>query len=114
VTNRSAQGGVRSSLHYGGEGDLIHPTVPRCLRAARYGRFMRDPRRTLLVLGWRQDKGPYKGGPKWETMSGESSDNRIVPEARGKPCDREIGSRMGWGRRLAKEVGESGRREENG
>jgi len=25
VTNRSAQGGARSSLHYGGEGVLIHP-----------------------------------------------------------------------------------------
>ena len=24
-TNRSAQGGARSSLHYGGEGVLIHP-----------------------------------------------------------------------------------------
>ena len=24
--NRSAKGGVRSSLHYGGEGDLIHPS----------------------------------------------------------------------------------------
>jgi hypothetical protein len=23
--NRSAKGGARSSLHYGGEGDLIHP-----------------------------------------------------------------------------------------
>src|SRR5712691_11476990 len=25
MTNRSAKGGARSSLHYGGEGDLIHP-----------------------------------------------------------------------------------------
>lgn len=25
MTNRSAQGGARSSLHYGGEGALIHP-----------------------------------------------------------------------------------------
>src|SRR3990170_8123276 len=25
VTNRSAKGGTRSSLHYGGEGALIHP-----------------------------------------------------------------------------------------
>ena len=25
MTNRSAKGGARSSLHYGGEGVLIHP-----------------------------------------------------------------------------------------
>ena len=25
MTNRSAKGGARSSLHYGGEGALIHP-----------------------------------------------------------------------------------------
>jgi len=36
------------------------PTVPRCLRTARYGRSGRDPRRTPMVSGWRWDKGPYK------------------------------------------------------
>ena len=45
-TNRSAKGGARSSLHYGGEGVSHPPTVPRCLRTARYGRPTRDPRRT--------------------------------------------------------------------
>jgi len=38
VTNRSAKGGVWSSLHYGGEGVSHPPTVPRCLRTARYRR----------------------------------------------------------------------------
>jgi len=36
------------------------PTVPRCLRTARYGRSERDPRRTRTVLGWHRDKRPYK------------------------------------------------------
>jgi hypothetical protein len=38
VTNRSAEGGARSSPHYGGEGVSHPPTVSRCLRAARYRR----------------------------------------------------------------------------
>src|SRR5262245_13889672 len=38
VTNRSAKGGARSSPHYGGEGASHPPTVPRCLRTARYRR----------------------------------------------------------------------------
>ena len=33
--NRSAQGGARSSLHYGGEGVTHSPAAPRCLRTAR-------------------------------------------------------------------------------
>ena len=36
------------------------PIVPRCLRAARYGRPMCDPRRAHMVPRWRGDKGPYK------------------------------------------------------
>src|SRR6516165_6033766 len=60
VTNRSAKGGVWSSPHYGGEGILILPTVPRCLRTARYRRPSRDPRRTRPVLGGHREKRPYK------------------------------------------------------
>ena len=45
LMNRSAKGGTRSSLHYGGEGITHPPTVPRCVRTARYGRSGRDPRR---------------------------------------------------------------------
>jgi hypothetical protein len=50
----------RSSLHYGGEGALIHPPTPRCLRTARYGRTARDLRRTGQVSGWHRGKQTYK------------------------------------------------------
>ena len=36
MTNRSAKGGARSSLHYGGEGVLIHP--PHQGVCGRHGR----------------------------------------------------------------------------
>src|SRR6516162_6348554 len=36
------------------------PTVPRCLRAARYGRTTRDLRRTGRVSGWHLSKRTYK------------------------------------------------------
>src|SRR6516165_11268366 len=36
------------------------PTVPRCLRTARYRRPRRDPRRTRVVLGGHREKQPYK------------------------------------------------------
>jgi hypothetical protein len=50
LMNRSAKDGIRSSPHYGGEGVTHSPIAPRCLLAARYGRFMRDPRRPVGVL----------------------------------------------------------------
>ena len=56
MMNRSAKDGARSSLHYGDEGAIHSPIVPRCLRAARYGRFMCDPRRTCRVPEWQRDK----------------------------------------------------------
>jgi hypothetical protein len=36
------------------------PTAPRCLRMARYGRVMRDLRRTDRVFGWHRSKQTYK------------------------------------------------------
>jgi hypothetical protein len=36
------------------------PTAPRCLRMARYGRTMRDLRRTGRVSGWHRSKQTYK------------------------------------------------------
>ena len=36
------------------------PTAPRCLRMARYGRVMRDLRRTGRVFGWHRSKQTYK------------------------------------------------------
>ena len=47
MTNRSAKGGARSSLHYGGEGDLIHP--PHQGVCGRHG--MEDQCVTLGDLG---------------------------------------------------------------
>ena len=50
MTNRSAKGGARSSLHYRGEGDLIHP--PHQGVCGRHG--MEDQCVTLLSGGsWR-------------------------------------------------------------
>ena len=51
LTNRSAKGGARSSLLSLGEGVSHPPTVPRCVRTARQGRSLRDPRRTHVVPG---------------------------------------------------------------
>jgi hypothetical protein len=51
---------ARSSLSYGGEGVLIHPPTPRCLRAARYGRTTRDLWRPGRVSGWHRNKRTYK------------------------------------------------------
>jgi hypothetical protein len=36
------------------------PTAPRCLRMARYGRAIRDLRRTGRVSGWHRSKQTYK------------------------------------------------------
>jgi hypothetical protein len=36
------------------------PTVPRCVRAARYGRTTRDLRRAGSVSGWHRSKRTYK------------------------------------------------------
>src|ERR1700692_3566420 len=58
LMNRSAKDGIRSSPHYGGEGVTHSPIVPRCLLAARYGRFMCDPRRPVGVLVFNQVSDP--------------------------------------------------------
>ena len=60
--NRSAKDGARSSPHYGGEGVTHSPIVPRCLLAARYGRFMCDPRRPAGVLVLSQVSDPISEG----------------------------------------------------
>src|ERR1700736_2071000 len=58
LMNRSAKDGIRSSPHYGGEGVTHSPIAPRCLLAARYGRFVRDPRRPVGVLVLNQVSDP--------------------------------------------------------
>jgi hypothetical protein len=61
LMNRSAKDGIRSSPHYGGEGVTHSPIVPRCLLTARYGRFMRDPRRPVGVLVLNRVSNPISG-----------------------------------------------------
>jgi len=68
LTNRSAKGGARSSLHYGGEGASHPPTAPRCVRTARQGRSVRDPEENSCGSRWLRDKRPYKWKAKWEAM----------------------------------------------
>ncbi len=60
LMNRSAKGGARSSLHYGGEGVLIHP--PHQGVCGWHGTEDLDvtPGGLVLVPGWRRDKRPYK------------------------------------------------------
>jgi hypothetical protein len=45
------------------------PTVPRCLRTARYGRTVRDLRRTDRVSGWHRSERAYKRKRKGERGS---------------------------------------------
>src|SRR5215510_7457883 len=61
LMNRSAKDGIRSSPHYGGEGVTHSPIVPRCLLTARYGRFMRDPRRPVCVPASNRVSNPISG-----------------------------------------------------
>ena len=104
MTNRSAKGGARSSLHYGGEGALIHP--PHQGVCGRHG-----TEDQCVTLG---DLGGSAGGTaatdpisesKWEGTLVEESDGRVAPDAWRKRRDRASGNRVGWGRRPAKTVG---------
>jgi hypothetical protein len=86
---------------------LIHPSHQGV--CGRHGTEDLDVTPGDLV---RSPKGMGASGPisrevKWEAMPDEKSDDRVVPEARRKPRDRVIGSRVGWGRRSAKVVGAS-------
>ena len=60
MMNRSAKGGARSSLHYGGEGVLIHP--PHQGVCGRHGTEDQGvtPGELVRVPGWHRDKRPYK------------------------------------------------------
>src|SRR5512135_2413584 len=105
MMNRSAKGGARSSPQYGGEGVLIHP--PHQGVCGRHGTEDQDvtPGGLVRFPGGAGISDPISLTAKWEATPGESSDSRVVPEAGRKPRDRAIGSRVGWGRRLAKVVG---------
>jgi hypothetical protein len=102
--NRSAKGGARSSLHYGGEGVLIHP--PHQGVCGRHGTEDR-----CVTPG---DLGRSAGGTAVIDPISTSEMGRNACREVGRPSstqspvkagDREGGSWMGWGRRPAKMVG---------
>ena len=93
--NWSAKGGTRSSLQYRGEGVTHSPTAPRCLRTARYGRTMRDLRRTGRVSGWRRSKQTYKRERNGEQRSVSSRTASWYLKHSQKLGDRETGGGSG-------------------
>jgi hypothetical protein len=93
--NWSAKGGTRSSLQYRGEGVTHSPAAPRCLRTARYGRTMRDLRRTDRVSGWHRSKRTYKRERNGEQSSVSSRTASWYPKRSQKLRDREIGGSSG-------------------
>src|SRR5712692_2513773 len=93
--NWSAKGGTRSSLQYRGEGVTHSPTAPRCLRTARYGRTMRDLRRTGRVSGWHWSKWTYKRERNGERSSVSSRTASWYLKHSQKLCHRVIGGGSG-------------------
>ena len=75
MTNRSAQGGVRSSLHYGGEGVLIHPPYQGV--CGRHG--MEDSCVTPGGLSW------FLGGAKIRDPIRETEMGNEVRRVVGQP-----------------------------
>ncbi len=104
--NRSAKDGARSSWHYCSEGILTHPSHQGV--CGRHGTEDLDvtPGGLVAFPDGTGISDPISRETKWEVMRGESSDSRIVPQARRKPGDRARGGRVGRGRRLAEVVGE--------
>jgi len=85
---------------------LIHPSYQGvCGRHGKEDQYV-TPGGLVRFSGGTGISDPISLTAKWEAMPGESSDGRIVPEAGRKPRDRAIGSRVGWGRRLAEMVGD--------
>ena len=93
--NWSAKGGTRSSLQYRGEGVTHSPAAPRCLRTARYGRTMRDLRRTDGVFGRHWSKQTYKRERNGEQSSVSSRTASWYLKHSQKLCHRVIGGRSG-------------------
>ena len=93
--NWSAEGGTWSSLQYRGEGVTHSPTAPRCLRTARYGRTMRDLRRTGRVFGWHWSKQTDKRKRNGEQRSASSRTASQYLKHSQKLCNRAIGGRSG-------------------
>jgi len=105
--NRSAKGGARSSLHYGGEGVLIHP--PHQGVCGRHG--TEEQRVTSGELA-RYSGGAETSDPISESEVGSDA-GRVVglpssTDKRGESCVTEqSATEVGRGRRQAKMVGKS-------
>ena len=84
------------------------PTAPRCLRMARYGRAVRDLRRTGRVSGWHRRTRTYK--PVSEMVRGLVSSRTAANYLkRGESCvTAPAATRNGSG----KAAGEDGREEQ--
>lgn len=93
--NWSAKGGTRSSLQYRGEGVTHSPAAPRCLRTARYGRTMRDLRRTDGVTGWHRSEQTYKRERNGEQSSVSSRTASWYLKHSQKLCHRAVGGGSG-------------------
>jgi hypothetical protein len=80
--NRSAKDGTRSSWHYGSEGVLTHPSDQGV--CGRHGTEDLDvtPGGLAAFPGGTGINDLISRKTKWEVMRGESSDSRIVPQAR--------------------------------
>jgi hypothetical protein len=106
--NRSAEGGTRSSLHYGGEGVLIHP--PHQGVCGRHG--TEEQRVTSGGL----TESPGGTGVNRPISGSEGARNALSVDGQlcstrsaGNSATEESATEMGRGRQLAKAVG---RREE--
>src|SRR5215467_12040760 len=96
--NRSAKGGARSSLQYGGEGVLIHP--PHQGVCGRHGREEQRVTSGELAesLGGTGVSGRIrKGEPASDGVAGDGRLN-ITYKAWRKPRDRATGDRSGSGK----------------
>jgi hypothetical protein len=99
--NRSAKGGARSSLHYEGEGVLIHP--PHQGVCGRHG-----------TEEQRVTSGGLAGSPGGTGVSGPISENEMASNALSVvgrlDSTRSMAKAMGPGNRRRKWVGEDSRR----
>ena len=82
MTNRSAKDGTRSSLHYGGEGVLIYPSYQGVCGRHDTEDLCVTPGGLVWFPSGVGTSDPISFMAKWEAMPCESSDNRIVLQAR--------------------------------
>ena len=82
MMNQSAKDGARSSLHYGGEGALTHPSNQGvCERHGTEDLDVTPGGRVAFPRG-SGITDPISRETKWRRTRGEQSDNRIVLQAR--------------------------------